>query len=87
MIKKVKGEGVGTPEHVEGFIQALCDRKRPFADIEEGHNSSNPGHLMNIAWKVGRQIRWDADREQVIDDAEANALVTKTYRAPWKLEV
>ena len=37
--------------------------------------------------EVGRQIRWDADREQVIDDAEANALVTKTYRAPWKLEV
>ena len=36
---------------------------------------------------VGRQIHWDADREQVIDDAEANALVTKTYRAPWKLEV
>ena len=87
VIKKVNGEGLGTPQHAEGFIQAVRDRKRPFADIEQGHNSTNPGHLMNIAWKVGRQIRWDARQEQVIDDAEANALVTKTYRVPWKLEV
>ena len=51
------------------------------------HHSANPGHLMNIAWKVGRQIRWDAGREEVIGDSEANALITKPYRSPWKLEV
>ena len=27
------------------------------------------------------------EKEQVIGDAEASALVTKPYRAPWKLEV
>jgi hypothetical protein len=42
---------------------------------------------MNIAWEVGCSIRWDGEKEQVIDDPEANALVTKPYRAPWKLEV
>ena len=30
---------------------------------------------------------WDADAEQVLDDPEANALVTKEYRSPWKLEI
>jgi len=39
------------------------------------------------AWSVVREIRWDADKEEVIGDPEANALVTKTYREPWKLEV
>ena len=42
---------------------------------------------MNIAWRTGRRIRWDNQREQVLDDPEANALVTKPYRAPWKLEI
>ena len=42
---------------------------------------------MNIAWKVGRKIRWDAEKEEVLDDPEANALVTKPYREPWQLEV
>ena len=73
--------------HGNVFFDAIRNDKRPLADVEQGHFSSNPGHLMNIAWKVGRKIRWDAEKEQVIDDPEANALVTKPYRAPWTLDV
>jgi hypothetical protein len=40
-------------------------------------------HLANIAMKVGRVVRWDAAREEIIGDAEASALLTKEYRAPW----
>jgi hypothetical protein len=39
---------------------------------------------MNIAWKVGRQIRWDNDKEQILGDPAASLLLTKPYRAPWK---
>ncbi len=35
---------------------------------------------------VGLPIRWDGERNQVIGDPKANALVTRAYRAPWKLE-
>ena len=42
---------------------------------------------MNISWQVGRSIRWDGEKEQVIGDAEANALVEKPYRDPWKITV
>lgn len=72
--------------HAQVFLDAIRNDRRPPADVEEGHFSTNPGHLMNIAWKTGRKIRWDAEREQVLDDPEANALVTKPYREPWKLE-
>ena len=73
--------------HAEVFLDCIRTRKKSPADIETGHHSTNPGHLMNIAWKMGRQITWDAEKEQAIGDEEANALVTKQYRAPWKLEV
>jgi hypothetical protein len=72
-------------DHVRGFLECIGARRRPEADIEVGHHAANPGHLMNIAWRVGRSIRWDADRERVINDAQAEEMVMKRYREPWKL--
>jgi hypothetical protein len=41
--------------------------------------------LANIAFRTGKTVRWDVEKEQVIGDAEAQKLVSKEYRAPWKL--
>jgi hypothetical protein len=30
-------------------------------------------------------LRWDGLREQFIDDPEANKMLTKEYRKPWKI--
>jgi predicted dehydrogenase len=76
-----------TDKHVAAFIRSVRSRTQPETNAEVGHYASLPGHLLNIAWRVGRKIRWNADSEQVPDDPAANALVTKKYRAPWKLEV
>jgi len=83
-IESFRGAG---PNHAQVFIDNVRSHTKPFADVEVGHHATNPGHLMNIAWKVGRKIRWDGEKEQVIGDEEANALVTKKYRAPWTLDV
>ncbi len=82
-------ESFRTPEtnHAGVFIENVRQRQRPFGDIEDGHYSTLPGHLLNIAYRTGRTIRWDGENEKVIDDAEANALVTRSYRAPWSLDV
>ena len=42
---------------------------------------------MNISWRLGRRIRWDGEKEQIIDDPEADALVTRKVRAPWSMEI
>jgi predicted dehydrogenase len=73
--------------HSQVFLDNVRQHKQPFASTETGHHATNLGHLMNISWQVGRSIRWDGQQERVIDDPEADALVTKSYRAPWKLEV
>jgi len=88
-VEATKGESFrGTEDnHHEVFLQHVRNRTRPDADVETGHYSTNPGHLMSIAWKVGRRIEWDGQAEQGVGDPEANALVTKPYRAPWTLEV
>jgi predicted dehydrogenase len=72
-------------DHLAGFLQCVRDRQQPEASIDVGHKASNPGHLMNIAWRVGRPVRWNAQTEQIEGDEKANRLVIKVYRAPWKL--
>jgi predicted dehydrogenase len=71
------------PPHVRNFLDCVQSRRRPVADIEEGHITNTVCRLGNIAYRVGRKIRWDAEKEQVIGDAEANRMVVGTYRAPW----
>jgi hypothetical protein len=34
---------------------------------------------------VGRRLKWDAQNERILDDTEASKLLTRNYRAPWKL--
>jgi hypothetical protein len=36
-----------------------------------------------MSLKLGRAIRWDPDKEQVIGDKEAAAMCARPYRAPW----
>jgi predicted dehydrogenase len=75
------------PRAFEEFLENLRQRKQPSANLETGHYASNVGHLMNISWQAGRSIRWDGEKERVIGDPQADALVMKPYRAPWKLAV
>lgn len=73
------------PDHHTNFVECVRSRKQPNADALAGHLGAIPGHLANIAYRVGRRIRWDAQTETIIGDAEASKLLTREYRAPWHL--
>jgi predicted dehydrogenase len=80
---KAKDDGV--PAHVTDFLSCLKTRKRPVADIEIAHRSTNTCHLGNIAYQVGRKLNWDAETETFKNDPEANKLLTREYRAGFEL--
>jgi len=43
-------------------------------------------HLGNIAMRLGRgTLRWDPRTERVVGDDEANAMLSRPNRDPWKL--
>lgn len=54
-------------------------------DVEIGHNSMIACHLGNLAQRLGRMVKWDVDKEQVIGDPEAQKMLSRAYRAPWAL--
>jgi predicted dehydrogenase len=71
--------------HVRNFLDCMKSRKLPICDVEEGHLTMVMCHLGNMSMKVGRTLYWDAKKEEVIGDKEANQLLTKQYRKPWTL--
>jgi len=71
--------------HHRNFFACVRSRKQPAADAEVGHINAIPGHLANIAYRVGRTIRWDAEKETIPGDPQAAALLTREYRTPWHL--
>jgi predicted dehydrogenase len=70
----------GIDEHLAGFIESVRTRKAPIADIEEGHLSTLLCHTGNIAYRLGRDLRFDAESETFIDDAEANGFLARIDR-------
>jgi predicted dehydrogenase len=71
--------------HEKNFIECIKSRKHPNADIEIGRLSTTLCHLGNIACNLGRDIRFDAERENFGLDTIANGMLTKTYRGKYPL--
>ena len=69
--------------HMKDFLSNIASRGRPVADIEEGYISATSCILANISQKLGRSLQWDHARGVVVNDAEANKLLRRPYRAPW----
>ena len=73
--------------HIRNFLDCIKSRKRPVADVEDGHRVATTCHLTNISLQTGRKIRWDVEKEQIIGDREAARLLERPYRAPWDKEL
>ncbi len=70
--------------HWKNFLEAIETRSTPVADIEQAHISSASCILANLSMKLGRTLTWDAEKGCVVGDEEANRLLRRPYRAPWK---
>lgn len=69
--------------HMRDFLAAIEKRSRPVADIEQGHISTASCILANVAMKLGRPLKYDPATRQIPGDAEATALLQRSYRDPW----
>lgn len=79
----VKPQGQDDLAHVQNFVSAVRDGTKLNADALVGHLSTSLCHLGNIATRLGRSLNFDPDKEQIVGDDEANALVKREYRDHW----
>lgn len=87
VIEKTEGAYETQVPHLENFINALKNNTDPVVPVEIGHRSCTVCTLGNIAYDLGRPIKWDPVAEKFVDDpeAEANRLFNKTYAEGYPL--
>ncbi len=66
------------------FLGAVDAGRAPAAGIERAHRSSVLPLLGMISWRLGRSLRWDGAKEEFAGDDEANGLLRRPYRPPWR---
>jgi predicted dehydrogenase len=73
--------------HARNFLDCMRSRKDPISDLQSGHEIVTSCHLANISLRLGRKLKWDAAKQEVIGDKEANAMLLRPYRKPWDAEL
>ena len=78
----------GMLDHVGNFLECIKSRNRPASDIEIGHRTSSACLLGNVALRSNQRIVWDVANQRLVEGGpEARKLLSREYRAPWKLVV
>ena len=79
--KSTKDEGAYETKipHLQNFVESVQKGVDPVVPVEIGHRSCTVCTLGNIAYELKRPIKWNADAEKFVDDAEADKLLTKDY--------
>ncbi len=71
--------------HQKEFVKCVKTRDTTLTPAEIAHRSASIGHLGQIAMLTGRTLKWDPEKEQIIGDSAAAAMLGRTPRGPWTL--
>ena len=72
------------PELWADLIESIESDRLPVCDIEIGHRATAMSLLGMLSMRLGRSVEWDAARQRIVGDAEANQGLRRAYRKPWK---
>jgi predicted dehydrogenase len=69
--------------HHQNFIDSIKAGEPSVVPAETAHRSCSACLLSWIGMKLGRRLEWDWRKERFVDDAEADAMLERTERAPY----
>lgn len=71
--------------HIENLLECVRTRDQTVCPIDPAVRSDTICHLSDIAMRLGRPLRWNPESERFVDDAQANAMLTRAMREPWRV--
>jgi len=74
-----------TNDHVRNFMDCMRTRQETTCSPEKSHRATTVCHAANICLRLGREVRWDPQKEQFVNDNEANRMISRAMRPPWTL--
>jgi len=71
--------------HKRNFLDCIRTRRQPIAPVEVAHRSCTICLIGNIATKLDHPLEWDPAKERFRNDDEANSMLSRPERLPWRL--
>ena len=85
-IEKLYG-GPVSANHTANFIEGMKSRKQPISDVWSHNRMLEICHLSNIAMRLGRELKWDPTKREIIGDAQANSFLARENRKGFEIEM
>ncbi|MHC4206579.1 MAG: Gfo/Idh/MocA family protein [Planctomycetota bacterium] len=67
------------------FLDCVKSRKDCYFPPEIGQRCFTIAHIGNISMLLGRKLRWNPEKERFINDEQANRMLSRAMRSPWRL--
>ena len=71
--------------HVDNFLSCIRSRQETISPAEVGHRSAAMCHLGVIAMDIGKALDWDPVAERFGNSDEANRMLSRPMRSPWRI--
>ncbi len=85
-IEEVYG-GKVSKNHTANFIEAMQSRKQPISDVWSHNRMLEICHLSNIAMRLGRDLKWDPVKREIVGDKQANAFLSRESRKGYETKM
>jgi predicted dehydrogenase len=77
--------GKVSENHTANFIEGMKSRKQPISDVWSHNRMLEICHLSNIAMRLGRELKWDPVKREIIGDAQANSFLAREGRKGFEI--
>ena len=85
-IEKIYG-GKVSANHTANFIEGMKARKQPISDVWSHNRMLEICHLSNIAMRLGREVKWDPIKREIIGDPQANSFLSRENRKGFEINM
>jgi predicted dehydrogenase len=71
--------------HSKNLLDCMRTRQQTVAPVDVAVRSDTLCQLSDIAVRLGRKLKWNPEKEEFINDAQATRMLTRSMRSPWRL--
>jgi hypothetical protein len=73
-------------KHMENFLEAVRNKNHAIisSSPEDAFRSSATVQLAMISHYTGSLVKWDADKNEIVDNKPASLLMKREYRGKYK---
>ena len=85
LLQDYRAESQRPLHHIQDFLKCVRSRRPCVASDVVAHRTMTTNHAINVSMLLKRNVKWDPEKEEFINDEEAKRMRSRALRTPWHL--